>query len=181
MKTALVMTVVAADRTGIVETIARHVAEHGGNWLESRMCRLGGQFAGILRVEVPTEAKEALRSALTQLARDGLTIHTHLDQLEILKDSRARVNLEVVGNDRPGIVRQISRALASMGANVEDFSSDCSSAPMSGEILFTARARVALPSKVSVADLQAELEQLGNELMVTLSPDTPGGGAARNR
>ena len=171
MQTALVMTIVAMDRTGIVETVARHVAEQGGNWLESRMCRLGGHFAGILRVEVPPANREALCSALTQLAREGLIIHAHEDRLEFSPDHLTRIQVEVVGNDRPGIVRQISHSLVSLGVNVEEFSSGCSSAPMSGEVLFTARARVALPQSCSLTDLRAELEQLGNELMVTLTPD----------
>ena len=48
MQVPLVMTVIGKDRTGLVETLAEIVAGHGGNWLESRMCRLGGEFAGIL-------------------------------------------------------------------------------------------------------------------------------------
>ena len=56
----LVMTVIGADRPGLVEMVATRVADHGGNWLESRMCRLGGQFAGILRVEVPGERRDGL-------------------------------------------------------------------------------------------------------------------------
>ena len=64
MAIPLVITLVGADRTGLVESVARVVAEHEGNWLESRMCRLGGEFAGILRVEVPADKKSALLAAL---------------------------------------------------------------------------------------------------------------------
>ena len=53
MQRMLVMTVIGPDRPGLVDTVAGLVAEHEGNWLESRMSRLGGHFAGILRVEVP--------------------------------------------------------------------------------------------------------------------------------
>ena len=49
----LVLTVFAPDKPGQVERIAQCIAEHGGNWLESRMSRMAGQFAGILRVGVP--------------------------------------------------------------------------------------------------------------------------------
>ena len=55
MQRLLVMTVIGQDRPGLVESVAALVAENGGNWLESRMSRLGGHFAGILRVEVPGE------------------------------------------------------------------------------------------------------------------------------
>ena len=60
MQVPLVMTIIGPDRTGLVESVARVVAEHGGNWLESRMCRLGGEFAGILRIELPVEKRQPL-------------------------------------------------------------------------------------------------------------------------
>ena len=53
--------------------------------------------------------------------------------------------LEIVGQDRPGIVREISHALASFGINVEELQTECASAAMSGETLFKARARLSLP------------------------------------
>ena len=74
MQIPIVMTVISPDRTGLVESIARTVAEHGGNWLESRMCRLGGEFTGILRVDIDAEKKSALLSALQKLQANGLQI-----------------------------------------------------------------------------------------------------------
>ncbi|HAW24640.1 MAG TPA: glycine cleavage system protein R, partial [Pseudomonas sp.] len=41
----LVLTVIAEDQPGLVECLAKCIAEHGGNWLESRMSRMAGQFA----------------------------------------------------------------------------------------------------------------------------------------
>jgi glycine cleavage system regulatory protein len=69
MLSTLVMTVIGADRPGLVQLVAATVADHGGNWLESRMCHLGGQFAGILRVEVATERADELVGALHRLWR----------------------------------------------------------------------------------------------------------------
>ncbi|WP_277423370.1 glycine cleavage system protein R, partial [Pseudomonas viridiflava] len=51
----LVVTLVAPDKPGLVERIAQCIAEQGGNWLESRMSRMAGQFAGILKVGVEPE------------------------------------------------------------------------------------------------------------------------------
>ena len=75
MQIPLVMTIIGPDRTGLVESVARVVAEHGGNWLESRMCRLGGEFAGLLRIEIPAEKKSPLLAALQELQKDGLQHH----------------------------------------------------------------------------------------------------------
>ena len=60
MKSYLVMTVLGNDRPGLVSSLADTVASHGGNWLESRMARLAGQFAGIVRIECPSETADAL-------------------------------------------------------------------------------------------------------------------------
>ena len=64
MQHLLVMTVIGPDRPGLVDSVAALVAEHGGNWLESRMSRLGGHFAGILRVDVPGENEPELVAGL---------------------------------------------------------------------------------------------------------------------
>src|SRR5262249_20877021 len=74
MQIPLVMTIISPDRTWLVEAVARAVADHGGNWLESRMCRLGGEFAGILRMEIPASRKSELLAALQKLQTNGLQI-----------------------------------------------------------------------------------------------------------
>src|SRR5665811_344372 len=109
MQTPLVMTVIGKDRTGLVESVARLVAEHGGNWLESRMCRLGGEFAGIVRIAVPTTQRQALEAALGKLP--GLTTVVRGDEPVPRAAQAVLVSLEVLGQDRPGIVREITRAL----------------------------------------------------------------------
>src|SRR5512135_534215 len=145
MQRSLVMTVIGQDRPGLVDSVAGVVAEQGGNWLESRMSRLGGQFAGILRVEVPSENEPALVVGLKKLESRGLTVVVHPDQPKASALAPRQNLLEIVGQDRPGIVREISHALASFGVNVEELETECSSAAMSGETLFKARARLSLP------------------------------------
>src|SRR5438874_3725906 len=135
MERLLVMTIIGRDRPGLVNSVAGLVAEHGGNWLESRMSRLGGHFAGILRVEVPTERDKELIAALEGLAARGLTVVVHPDQPTPPPQTGRVSVLEIVGQDRPGIVRQISHALASFGINVEELETECGSASMSGEPL----------------------------------------------
>ena len=117
MQIPLVMTLIAPDRTGLVEAIARAVADHGGNWLESRMCRLGGNFAGILRVEIPADKKGALLAALQKIT--GLSVTVRDDEAKISPAPARMTKLEIVGHDRPGIVREITHALARVGVNVK--------------------------------------------------------------
>jgi glycine cleavage system regulatory protein len=168
MLTTLVMTVIGSDRPGLVQMVAAGVADHGGNWLESRMCRLGGQFAGILRVEVPAANAEALRRALLDLEAKGLrvTVHTEGGALPALTGST--VTFELVGQDHPGILRQVSAVLAAHGVNVEELASECVNAPMGGGNLFQARATVRVPPSANMSALRADLEKIAADVMVDL-------------
>src|SRR2546430_5535786 len=99
MQLSLVMTVIGRDKPGLVESVAGIVAEHGGNWLESRMSRLGGHFAGILRVEVPAEKESPLVAALKQLESRGLSAVVHSDRAQPATAGRPLSVLDIVGQD----------------------------------------------------------------------------------
>lgn len=163
------MTMIGPDRPGLVESVASLVAQHGGNWLESRMSRLGGHFAGILRVEVSETSMPALVAALSGLQARGLSVVVHPDQPPAPAPAARLAALEIVGHDRPGIVRQISHALASHGVNVEELETECASAAMSGEPLFKARANLAIPASASVPALRAQLEKIAADLIVDIT------------
>ncbi|HNQ88054.1 MAG TPA: ACT domain-containing protein [Verrucomicrobiota bacterium] len=171
MQVPRVLTLVSRDRPGIVELLARIVADHGGNWLESRMCRLGGEFAGILRIHIPAEQEPALRHTLNALRDQGLTVEVHAAESES-PAPRSRATLELVGHDRPGIVREVSATLARHGVNVDELTTECSSAPMTGEPLFKARARLHLPDACDRTSLQQELERIASNLLVDLDFDS---------
>jgi glycine cleavage system regulatory protein len=164
----LVLTVIGSDRPGLVELVSRIVASHGGNWLESRMSRLGGEFAGIIRVEVPAKAEAALARDLAGLASQGLTVVCRAGGAEP-PAARRYAGLELVGHDRPGIVRDISQALARAGANVEELTTWCESAAMSGEPLFKAAIKISLPEGRDVAGIRRELEEIAANLLVDIS------------
>ena len=167
MQMPLVMTIIGPDRTGLVESVARAVADHGGNWLESRMCRLGGEFAGILRIEIPAEKKSALLAALQKIP--GLNVIVRDAESKNSPANARQTKLEIVGSDRPGIVREITSALARANVNVEEFSSEVVSAPMSGETLFKASARLQLPEHCDLAALKKDLEKIAADLLVDVS------------
>ena len=163
----LVLTVIAPDKPGQVERIAQCIAAHGGNWLESRMSRMAGQFAGILRVGVPAEAYDELVDALHGLSTHGIRVliaESGIEQSCTWKP----IAMELVGNDRPGIVRDITRLLSEMGVNLEQLMTEVQPAPMSSEPLFRAEAILAVPLTLSLEKLQLSLETLADDLMVEL-------------
>jgi glycine cleavage system regulatory protein len=169
MQNPLVMTIIGKDRTGLVESLARLIADNGGNWLESRMCRLGGEFAGILRVQVPGDKEQSLVRALQAVHSEGLTVIIRPDEEIPSMGPTKGAALSLTGHDRPGIIYQISAALASQNINVEELESECFSAPMSGEMMFTAMARLQIPKSCVIADLRRQLEEIGGELMVDIA------------
>ncbi|MGY2291810.1 glycine cleavage system protein R [Pseudomonas sp. SDO528_S397] len=164
----LVLTVIAPDKPGQVERVAQCVAEHGGNWLESRMARMAGQFAGILRVGVPAQAYDELVGALQKLSSHGIRVLVAESGEAQLTEWKA-IAMELVGNDRPGIVRDITGLLSRHGVNLERLITDVRPAPMSSDPLFHAEALLAVPLSLSLDTLQAALETLADDLMVELA------------
>ena len=169
----LILTLIGPDRPGIVEAIAEPIARHGGNWLESRMAHLAGKFAGILRIEVPAGQEAALTAALRALEATQLklTIETGPAQAPV-PGSRA-FELELIGLDRPGIVREISHALAERSVNIEELTTDRTTAPMSGELLFRSRAFITIPPGMNPERLRERLEELASDLMVQVTLAEP--------
>ena len=166
MRETLVLTVLGPDRTGLVEALADRIAAAGGNWEASHMARLAGQFAGIVVVTAERDHADRVRSALRGL--EGLEVSLRVSMAPPPEPGE-RVRLELTGADRPGIVRDVARVLAERGANVEELESSVTSAAMSGEPLFTARAVLRLPPQLTLADVRSGLESLSSELMVDLT------------
>jgi glycine cleavage system regulatory protein len=164
----LVLTVLGEDRPGLVESVAQIIAAHGGNWLESRMSRLAGKFAGILRASVPEMQTEGLASALRDLEGQGLRMLIEWSDSDEPAQTYQLYKLNLIGTDRVGIIRDISQALAAYGVNIDELNTDYVSAPMSGELLFKASALIRVPHEIAFADWQANLDDLAHELMVEI-------------
>ncbi len=170
MKKLLVITVTSADRPGIVEQVTRVVAEHGGNWEESRMARLGGVFAGIVQVGVPAERAEELKQALESLSGQQLTVSVQLTQPDVPETPSTGqiLNLELSGADHEGIVHEVAAYLAEQGANVEEMETEVVSAPVSGSPLFQMKAKVKIPTTLELDDLRKQLDELAHKLGVDI-------------
>jgi glycine cleavage system regulatory protein len=163
----LIVTLIGPDRPGIVDSVAEAVASHGGNWLESRMAHLAGRFAGVLRVEAAPERIAELEAALAGLQSSGLRLVVERGASPAAEALHA-MEIELLGLDRPGLVRQVSDLLASRRINVEELRTDRFSAPMSGELLFRVQLQVDVPASVSAAGLRQDLERLAADLMVEI-------------
>jgi len=168
--TLVVLTAIGVDRPGLVSELSDTIAAGGGNWLDARMASLAGQFAGILLIEVAAERADALVAGLHGLQARGLRLTMEKSSGEPAAVTGRLCKLELLGHDRLGIVRDISRVLAGLQVSIVDFETERSSGSFSGEAMFKARALVQLPLRLEVDSLRKALEALANELMVDLGP-----------
>ena len=168
MRTYLVLTVIGEDKSGIVESLAKVISDHSGNWLESSMSQLAGKFAGILRVSVSEDECDSLIFSLNSLS-DELKLVIERVSCKNHDDTHQIIKVSLVGNDRPGIIREISRAVTDLSVNFEKLTSECTPAPMSGDVLFKASASLKVPKGLSIDILQNALENLADDLIVDIT------------
>jgi glycine cleavage system regulatory protein len=172
--TTLILSVVGSDRPGLTRALAAAVLAAGGNWLESRLSRLGGLYVGSVLVEIEAGRIEDLRAAVREVDAEGLEVRI-APAVAGEEGPGERVRLSLVGQDRPGIVHQVTGVLSRLEANIEAFHTGISMEPHSGGQLFHMDARLRLPPKLSAADVQAALEEISAEIMVdiALTPAEP--------
>lgn len=169
MNRSLVLSILSDDKPGVVGTLARTIADHQGNWLESRLSHLAGKFAGILQVSVPADHLPALRQALSELQNQrGIEVIV-AETLDGPGDQPLQMlQFSLIGNDRPGIVRELAQAFASHQINLDELQTHCSSMPWSGDPMFAAEGIISLPETVDLDRLMDDLNDIADELGVDI-------------
>lgn len=165
---SLILALVGPDRPGLVSGLSEQVASRGGSWLESRMAHLAGQFAGVVRVGIAEAEVDALTTALGRMEQEGFRVMVQAGADDARAAHDTGLHLELVGQDRPGIIRDITQILANRRVNIEELTTDVVSGSFSGELLFRADARLRAPATLNLEDVRRDLEHIGNELMVDI-------------
>ena len=168
MNTSIILTVIADDHPGIIETVSKALKKHDGNWTQSSMSSLAGQFAGILLASVPSDKTDACLAELKSLEAEGLRIILRTSSDEPRTENVEEFSMELVGNDRPGIVHDITRVLAAHEVSVIDLETSVEAASMGGGELFKAKAQLMAPEGGDIFALESELEDIANDLMVDI-------------
>jgi len=180
---SLILTVIGPDRPGLVDALSQTIKRHDANWLESHMAQLAGQFAGIIHVRVAADNADALTTDLVNLQNKGLSVNvTRADDSPASSVSDAdpaapqTLRLELLGHDRPGIVRDIAHALAARSINVAQLETSTTSAPMAGGTLFKAVAILHPTGNADAEELHDALDRIADELSLdlTLTADATG-------
>ena len=161
----LIITAIGSDRPGIVSELSGIITTHGGNVEESRMSRLGSDFAIIMLVSVSTDWEESLEVALQSI--NDLTISTKLTQIQEIGDNK-KYKIGLNGADNEGIVKVLSKYLAEKSINVLEMETHISHAPISGTPLFNLNASVSVPNDVEETVIQSDLSQIAQKLGVEI-------------
>ncbi len=172
----LMLTVIADDHPGLVKRFADLIVRHSGNWIDSGMARLGGKFAGIVKISVPRQQAADLSAALQALSGKGMDVAVSEDTTTARPLAGQHVRLELVGQDHPGIISDVSGVLAGLGVNVEELHSSLFTGSMSAEAMFRAGAVLTVPETVDLAEVHAALEEIANDIMVDIELTSPGSG-----
>ena len=163
--TQVILVVAGSDRPGLTKALADAVHAAGGNWLESHLSRLGGKYVGSVLVELDAAALPALEAEVGKVDANGLRVSLVAADEETLSGGDT-LTVELVGQDHPGIVREVTTVLAALGVNIDSLTTCTEHGAWSGEPLFRAEARVTLPQGVDRDEVQAALEAISGEVMV---------------
>lgn len=162
---SIVITMVGNDKPGLIDSIAQIINSSQGSWQASSFAHMAGHFAGFAEILI-TEDKEA--DLLKSLSKHPDLKITSSEGLDSVKPSLKRATVEIEGNDRCGIVSELSGVLHQFDLNILQFDSSCESAANWGNQIFKAKANVEIPEKLEVDELQEALEALSDDLMVDI-------------
>ena len=169
MENSYIITFIGDDRPGLVEQLSGVIEQNGGNWHESQLSQLGGKFAGLVLISLQEGGAQQLETALKALTASGISVRVTPTGPGANTPSARNITLTLIGPDRQGIVREVSRALAAHQVNVIEMDSRVSSAPMSAEMLFEAHIEAEIPAALVLDDLSDMLEEIADQMTLDIS------------
>lgn len=161
----VIFTLVGKDKAGLVDSLAKIVYSQGGNWLGSNISHMAGHFAGFVQIDLPEDKQDAIMLAFAN--HPDLTIHLMAGEVKE-PTLQTRIGVEVTGNDKPGIVQELTSVFNQFNLNISKFESSCRSAPNWGSLLFKARAEIDVADGFELDNLRSALENIADDLMVDI-------------
>ena len=169
MHLSLIITILGKDRTGIVSSISEILEQHQSSWSESRISHLAGKIAGILQVSVPDNRVEELTVALDDFQSDDLKITIETAATELKTTATKTIHVELLCQDRIGIVHDVTERLAKLNVNIEELDSHLKEASMAGGMLFSAELTLGLPDNVDADAVEDCLEEMSDQFMIDIN------------
>jgi glycine cleavage system regulatory protein len=162
----LIFTLVGQDKPGLISNLAKTVYGMGGNWLGSNFSHMAGHFAGFVQIDLPLDKHQTLITLLLQ--HPDLKIHLLSGVVEEPNEPQQKLQIEITGNYKTGIVQELSQILNQFNLNIVKFDSYLETAPNWGGSLFKANALISIAADFDLEKLQESLESIANDLMVDI-------------
>lgn len=162
---SLVISIMGKDKPGLVDSLAKCVYKHQGNWQGSSFAHMAGMFTGFVEVHVSDDEKQNLINALdgiSDLSVQSVAVTGETDS------NTTTLTVNVMGNDKAGIVQELTSVLHQFNLNILTFASHCESAPNWGSLIFKVKAEIGVPEDFDDGALQEALEALANDLVVDI-------------
>ena len=121
--------------------------------------------------EAPRANGDALVAALRGLASTGLRVVIAKSDGGAAAAGLRSIELELVGDDRVGIVSTLTRLLAERGVSIESIHTEIVRGGVSGTQTFKIGAHLLVPVDVEIDTLRTDLGALANELMLDVALD----------
>ncbi|MHB9097248.1 MAG: glycine cleavage system transcriptional repressor [Syntrophales bacterium] len=171
----IVFTLTGPDRIGIVDEVTRMLLDAGGNVETSRMTRLGGEFAILMLVSIPSEEFAGLGRNIATFAEQGYKVTTGPTSLSYAERFPGWLpcEIEIRGADHEGIVHEIAHILSQRGISIEAMDTGTTRAPISGMPLFMMTAAIIVPPGLAGRDWESELYDAGDRLGVEIKVTAP--------
>jgi glycine cleavage system regulatory protein len=163
----IIITIIGQDRPGLVDVLAKQVYAHQGNWLASNFAQMSGQFAGFVEVHVPHDTHDALIKSLDSV--EGISVQSVSIAETHIPQSLQSMVIDIMGNDKSGIVQEITAVLHQFNLNIKSMESCCESAPNWGNLMFKANIVIDVPENFDTDVLTEALESVANDLVVDVS------------
>jgi glycine cleavage system regulatory protein len=166
-----VLTIIGRDRAGVVASLADVVRFHDGNWKRSELAEIAGTFAGVVVVEVGDDHVDELLTNLLVLRDQGLHVTAQQVEEPVAASDSDEVRLRLTGEDRPGVVHEISTAISDAGISISRLGTVTDLPGEDGGRRFEITAQLTVPVETDLDGFLDALTAVGDSLGIDVTVD----------
>ncbi len=164
MDTQFVATVFGPERSGIMQTLADETHRLGGKWLDSRLSQLDGQFIGLIKIDIPQENEQQLKSFF-QSQQD---INSQFNDVSNVSAHTRSLTVHFDAQDRAGLVSEISNLFRKLGIDVDAMEAHRVAVNELGGNMFTSQFELRVPVTCDLDGLEDSLKGIQADASINI-------------
>jgi glycine cleavage system regulatory protein len=163
MNTQFMATIAGEDRPDLLKILAAKTHALEGRWLNSKISRLEGQIAGIIKIDIPSANLFALKTDFNSIPN----FHVSTSEVKLVAITECdQLQLKIEANDRPGIISDIMHFLDDKGVTIEHMENHRFGVIGLGTTVFIAELSLMVPVDLGKDMLIEELEKLSSDFRI---------------